>query len=125
MFSYSLMFLAFISFAAASYTVATPMDAGQSVVVAGQNPVLHTDVSVAQGGISDKDVGEVAVIVADNPCYLSSACTRADVPIVGKQTPNDWVVTSNSSSAIQPFVALLLIICVIVFFLSRKSVSTK
>lgn len=127
MFNHSLIFLALISFSIVSHAAAIPMDADQAPVDATQNAVLHKDVAAIQGGDSDRDVAAKTSIVASDSCASGAICTSADVSIIDAKQPtlNDWFVVRDSSSALQPVAVLLLIIGLIVFFLSRKSASTK
>jgi len=98
-----------------------PYDADLAVIDATQNAVLHKEVVSVQGGDSDKDVTESIACPAD------TLCDSADASVVDANPPtvNDWFVMQDNASALQPLVVLLMIIGLIVFFLSRKSTSTK
>lgn len=127
MFNHSLTFVALMSFSIVSYAAAIPMDADQASVDATQNAVLHKDVAATQGGRSDKDVAEGLAVVTINSCSADMVCADANLSIVDNKPPtiNDWFVVRDSTSALQPVAVLLLIIGLIIFFLSRKSASTK
>lgn len=127
MFNHSLIFLALISFSIVSHAAAIPMDADQAPVDATQNAVLHKDVAAIQGGDSDKDVADALASTATDSCPADTICAVTDTAIVNAkpQKVSDWFVVQDSASALQPLVVLLLIIGLIVFFLSRKSASTK
>lgn len=127
MFNNSLIFLALISFSIVSHAAAIPMDADQATSDATQNAVLHKDVAAIQGGRSDKDVAEVLAVTAVNSCSANVVCADANLSIVDNNPPtvSDWFAVRDSTSALQPVAVLLLIIGLIVFFLSRKSASTK
>lgn len=124
MFNHLLIFIALISFSVVSFAAATPMDAGQATVDATQNAVLHKDVAVIQGGRSDKDVAEVLSVMDTEVCSTDAQCTKAAVELK-TATLNEWFIDQDNDSALQPVVVLILIIGLIVFFLSRKSSSTK
>lgn len=125
MFNHSLTFLALISFSIVSHAAAIPMDADQATNDATQNAVLHQDVAAMQGGRSDKDVAEARVVTASCPAEAICVVANAAHGEVKPQSVSDWFVVQDSSSALQPVAVLLLIIGLIVFFLSRKSSSTK
>lgn len=125
MFNHLLTFLALISFSIVSYAAAIPMDADQAVRDATQNAVLHQDVAAIQGGRFDKDVAETYVSPATCPADAICVITKVAHGEVKSQSVSDWFVVQESTSALQPVAVLLLIIGLIVFFLSRKSSSTK
>ncbi|MDO8341826.1 MAG: hypothetical protein Q7T48_01380 [Cellvibrio sp.] len=115
MFNHSLIFLALISFSIVSHAAAIPMDADQAVDDATLNAVLHKEVAAIQGGDYDKDVAEV---LAD--MELGSVPAKSDVPAV-----SDWFAARDDEGGLQSLAVLMLIIGLAVFFLSRKSSSTK
>lgn len=115
MFNHSLTFFALISFSVVSFAAAIPMDADQAVLDAPQNAVSHKDVAAVQGGDSDRDVAEVT---ADHA--IDSAPAKPGVPAV-----SNWFAAQDDEGSLQPLVVMLLIVGLIVFFLSRKSSSTK
>jgi len=127
MFNHSLIFLALMSFSLVSFAAAIPMDADQAVLDATQNAVSHKDVAAVQGGDSDRDVADILANDANDACLADALCTSADISVVDTNRPavNDWFRVQDSASALQPVAVLLLIIGLIVFFLSRKSTSTK
>ncbi len=127
MFNHSLTFLALLSFSIVSNAAAIPMDTDQAVIDATQNAVLHKEVALVQGGDSDKDVAEALAVVAMGSCRANAICNNVDNSAVEANSPtvSDWFVVQDSASALQPVAVLLLIIGLIVFFLSRKSTSTK
>lgn len=112
MFNHSLIFLALISSSIVSNAAAIPMDADQAVMDATQNAVLYREVAIIQGGDSDKDVTEAP---ADE-----TSPAKSNPPAV-----SDWFTTQDDADRLPPVAVLLLIIGLIVFFLSRKSSSTK
>lgn len=115
MFNHSLIFLALISFSIVSHAAAIPMDADLAALDATQNAVLHKEVAVIQGGDSDKDVAEAP---ADRA--IDTAPAKPDVPAV-----SNWFAARDDDGDLQPLALLMLIIGLGVFFLSRKSSSTK
>lgn len=115
MLNHSLMFLALISFSMVSNAAAIPMDADQAAIDANQNAVLHKEVLVIQGGGADKDVAEVP---ADRA--IDAVPAKPDVPAV-----SNWFAAQDDEGGLPPLALLLLIIGLAVFFLSRKSSSTK
>lgn len=123
MFNHSLIFLALLSFSIAAQAAAIPMDAGQAVSGAIQHADTHQDVMQAQGGNPDKDVANIHAIT----CPPDTQCEGENTSVNGTKPPvgSGWLLSSDSSSALQPLAVLLLIIGLIVFFLSRKSTSTK
>jgi len=127
MLNHSLIFFALISFSIVSHAAAIPMDADQAVADATQNAVLHKEVMVVQGGDSDRDVAAALSVTATDSCVSDAICEQADVAIVDAKPPavSDWFAVRESTSALQPVAVLLLVIGLIVFFLSRKSASTK
>lgn len=127
MFSHSLTFIALLSFSIVSHSAAIPMDADQAVMDANHNALLHKDVAEVQGGDYDKDVAEAPVFEATDSCSAVAECLNGNASVIAtnSQKPGDWFVVQESSSALQPLAVLLLIIGLIVFFLSRKSTSTK
>lgn len=127
MFNHPLTFLALMSFSIVSYAAAIPMDADQTVIGATQNAVLHKDVAVIQGGGADRDVADTHANQVIDSCPAGVLCAVTNVPVADANSPavNDWFVVQDSASALQPVAVLLLIIGFIVFFLSRKSASTK
>lgn len=127
MINHSLTFLALLSFSIVSNAAAIPMDTDQAVIDATQNAVLHKEVALVQGGDSDKDVAEALTVEAMDSCRANAICNNTDTSVVKTNPPtvSDWFVVQDSASALQPVAVLLLIIGLIVFFLSRKSTSTK
>lgn len=127
MLNHSLTFLALLPFSIVSNAAAIPMDADQVVMDATQNAVLHKEVAVVQGGDSDRDVAETVTGAAKNSCPADAICSDTDTSIMEANPPavSDWFVVQDSSSRLQPLAVLLLIIGLIMFFLSRKSISTK
>lgn len=127
MFNHSLIFLALMSFSIVSFAAAIPMDADQAVLGATQNAVSHKDVAAIQGGDSDRDVAATLANEAMDSCPADTMCTATDISVSDANPPvvSDWFVVQDSASALQPVAVLLLIIGLIVFFLSRKSTSTK
>lgn len=132
MFCHSLIFIALTSFSLVTFAAAIPMDVDQAVVVATPNTVLHQEVLLVQGGISDKDVADVSAVVSaactdaadcNNP--LIPAVTVHDVRLNPHQAAGVRLLEQDGTSAVQPLVVLLMIIGLIMYFLSRKSVSTK
>jgi len=122
----SLISLALISFSIASTAAAIPMDADQAMLDAAQSAILHKEVALVQGGDFDKDVAAGAF------CQDGTACTTVDMQnvVVGdarvytNQSVGDWFV-QGSPGALPPLVVWLMIIAGLIFFLSRKSSSTK
>jgi hypothetical protein len=127
MFNHSFIFLALISFSIVSNAAAIPMDADQAVIGTTPNAVLHKEVAAAQGGNSDKDVTESLVNEAVDSCSADALCTNTDTSLAKHNPPavSDWFAVQDDDSVLQPVAALLLMIGLIVFFLSRKSTSTK
>ncbi len=125
MFDHSLTFLALLSFSIVSNAAAIPMDADQAVIDATHNAVLHKEVAVVQGGDYDKDVAETLTFETVDSCSADGVCTETSVVDASAPAVSDWFVVQDSSSALQPLAVLLLIIGLIMFFLSRKSISTK
>lgn len=127
MFNHLLIFLALISFSIVSNAAAIPMDADLAAVDATQNAVLHKEVVIVQGGGTDKDVAEALANEAEDFCSADAICTGKEISVVHSNSPavNDWFAVEDGASALQPVAVLLLIIGLIVFFLSRKSASTK
>jgi hypothetical protein len=123
MFNHSLIFLALLSFSIAAQAAAIPMDAGQAVSGAIQHADTHQDVMQAQGGKPDKDVANDHAFACPPDTQCDSATTSVDA--TKPPVASGWLLVSESSSALQPIAVLLLIIGLIVFFLSRKSASTK
>jgi hypothetical protein len=129
---HSLYYLALISFSMVSNAAAIPMDADQAVSDAIQNAVLHKDVVVVQGGGSDKDVADALPVTIVNQCQGDVACSTdekqnvviGDKRIYADQSLGDWFVQGKPGS-LQPLMAWLIILSSLVFFLSRKSASTK
>lgn len=115
MLNHSLIFLALISFSMVSNAAAIPMDADQAAIDANQNAVLHMEVEVIQGGGADKDVAEVTVDHA-----VDSESAKPNVRAV-----SNWFAAQDDDGSLQPLVVMLLIVGLIVYFLSRKSSSTK
>ena len=99
------------------------MDAGQAVSGAIQHADTHQDVMQAQGGNTDKDVANDHAFA----CPTGTQCDSTDALVDATKPPvvSGWLLVGDSSSALQPLAVLLLIIGLIVFFLSRKSTSTK
>lgn len=127
MFNHSFIFLALISFSIVSNATAIPMDADQAVIGTTPNAVLHKEVAATQGGNSDKDVTESLASKAVDSCSAGAICTNTDTSLAKHNPPavSDWFAVQDDDSVLQPVAALLLIIGLIVFFLSRKSTSTK
>ena len=130
MLNHLLISLALFSFSIVSNAAAIPMDVNQATLAAIPNAVLHPEGDQVQGGGSDKDVAETLTDVVTDSCQGNVACAdaviAADVPRIDKnQSLNTLFAMQDRSSALQPFVVLLLILTVIVIFLSRKSESTK
>lgn len=98
-----------------SNAAAIPMDAEQAAIDATQNAVLHKEVLVIQGGGADKHVAEVTVDHA-----VDSESAKPNVPAV-----SNWFAAQDDDGSLQPLVVMLLIVGLIVYFLSRKSSSTK
>lgn len=122
MLNHSLIFLALLSFSIAAQAAAIPMDAGQAPSGAIQHADTHQDVTLAQGGNPDKDVANAQLMT----CPANTQCNDKDEALTAKSPAiQGWFVVEDSSSALQPLGVLLLIIGLIVFFLSRKSASTK
>ena len=123
MLNHSLIFLALLSFSIAAQAAAIPMDAGQAVSGAIQHADTHQDVMHAQGGNTDKDVANINAIA----CLPDTQCEGENTSVNVTKPPvvSGWLLVGDSSSALQPLAVLLLIIGLIVFFLSRKSTSTK
>lgn len=115
MLNHSLMFLALISFSIVSSAAAIPMDADLAAVDATPNAVLHKDGVIMQGGNTDKDVAEVP---ADRA--IDAVPAKPDVPAV-----SNWFAAQDDEGGLPPLALLMLIIGLAVFFLSRKSSSTK
>lgn len=126
MFNHLLIALALTSLSIVSNAAAALMDADQATVNAIPNAVLHKEVAVIQGGDSDKDVAVVLVDAAANTCHADAMCnsTAATPAAAGVPAP-DWLAAQDGSSAVQPLLVALMIIVLIVFVLSRKSISTK
>jgi|GEM_PF-2916320 len=128
-----LIFLALLPFSIVSNAAAIPMDADQAVAVTTPNTVLHQDVMFVQGRISDKDVADITTHATSNACPDAVACGNTDTHAVAvndarmnpHQAAGIRLLEQNGTSAVQPLVVLLMIIGLIVYFLSRKSVSTK
>ena len=128
MIKYPLIFIALISFSIVSSAAAIPTDAGQAISVTIPNAVLHKEVAVIQGGDSDKDVAAVLTVAAIDVCSSEAACNGYKASTVGNtntQSMDGWFVAQESTSVLQPVMVLVLIIGFIVFFLMRKSTSTK
>jgi hypothetical protein len=129
---HSLISLALISFSIVSNAAAIPMDANQAAPVAIQNAVLHKDVALVQGGYVDKDVAGVPSVAVTNKCPGDLVCNKddsqyvviGDTHIYMHQSFNDWFV-QGSSGALQSLMVWLILLSSVVFFLSRKSASTK
>lgn len=122
MFNHSFIFLALLSFSIAAKAAAIPMDAGQAASGAIQHADTHQDVMQAQGGNPDKDVANARQMT----CPANTQCNDKNEALAAKSPAiHGWFVVEDSSSALQPLGVLLLIIGLIVFFLSRKSASTK
>jgi hypothetical protein len=129
---HSLYSLALISFSMVSNAAAIPMDADQAVSDAIQNAILHKDVVMVQGGGSDKDVADALTVTTMNKCQADVACNTAEVPnvaigdrrIYANQSVGDWFVQGSPATS-QPLMVWLIILTVVIFFLSRKSASTK
>ncbi|MDR7090617.1 hypothetical protein [Cellvibrio fibrivorans] len=115
MLNHSLMFLALISFSIVSSAAAIPMDADLAAVDATPNAVLHKDYVILQGGDVDKDVAEALADVD-----VDAAPAKSDLPAV-----SDWFAVRDDEGGLQSLALLMLLIGLGVFFLSRKSSSTK
>ncbi len=115
MLNHLLIFFALISFSIVSYAAAIPMDADQVATDAIQNAVLHQEVAVIQGGRADKDVAAAPADIDQG-----AAPTKTNVPAV-----SDWFAAQGDEGGLHPQVVLMLIMGLVVFFLSRKSSSTK
>lgn len=126
-----LISLALLSFSIVSIAAAIPMDVDQTVVAATPNTVLHQDVMLVQGGGRDKEVADVRNTSVVNACFDAIRCTSAVVPAVmidarlNLQRSGIGSVENGDASILQPLLVSLMIIVFIVFFLSRKSISTK
>lgn len=128
----SLISLALISFSVVSNAAAIPIDADQAMLDATQSAVLYRDVALVQGGGFDKDVAAALAITTMDKCQGDVACNNNEMPsvvigdmrIYANQSVSDWFVQGNPS-ALQPLVVSLILLSVVVFFLSRKSASTK
>lgn len=115
MFNHLLFAIALMAFSAVSAAAAAPMDV--SLALEDTAPaVLHKDVVAYQGGTDDKDVGVTATLAA------ATFASPAEAP---SSEVNKWFVAQGHSSAWQPFVVLLAIIGLIVFFVARQSESAK
>jgi hypothetical protein len=127
MLTHLLFVLALASLSIVSNAAATLMDADQADSGAIPNAVLHKDVALNQGGGSDKDVVDVSVAVAADSCLSDHACSDYNQPAVSDnpQVVESWFAAQDGSSALQPLLVALMIIVLIVFVLSRKSISTK
>ncbi len=127
MFNHLLIALALTSLSIVSNAAAALMDADQATVNAIPNAVLHKEVAVIQGGDSDKDVAVALVDAAANTCHADAMCnsTAATHAVAGVPAAADWLAAQDGSSAVQPLLVALMIIVLIVFVLSRKSISTK
>lgn len=123
MINHLLIFLALFSFSVVVHAAAIPMDSNQSALGATQNAVLHKEID--QTGIADKDVADSAAIKAVDVCQGNVACVGRVMTTSVPQSPCGWFTDRDSSSALQPLFALMLIITVLVVFLARKSISTK
>lgn len=121
MLNHSLIFFALLSFSVVAQAAAIPMDEGQAVSGAIQHADAHQDVTLVQGGNTDKDVADDHAIV----CPADTQCDGAAAHIAKPPAANGWMLAGDSTSALQPVAVLLLVIGLIVFFLSRKSASTK
>lgn len=114
MFNHLLFAIALMAFSAVSAAAAAPKDVSLALEDAAP-AVLHKDVVAYQGGADDKDVGVTATLAA-------TIVSPAEVP---SSEVNKWFVAQGHSSAWQPFVVLLAIVGLIVFFVARQSESAK
>ena len=128
MLNHLLISFALLSFSVVSDAAAVPMDVNQTALVAAPNAVLPSEGGMSQGGGSDRDVAEALMAVTTVGCQSDVTCTdiaaALDAPQAGTNHPIQFAAP-DESSALQPFIVLLVILAVIVIFLSRKSESTK
>ncbi|HSC66784.1 MAG TPA: hypothetical protein VLC79_03785 [Cellvibrio sp.] len=130
MLNHSLIAFALFSFSVVSDAAAVPMDVNQAALVATPNAVLPREGGLGQGGDSDKDVAEALVAVTMVGCRNNTACTDIAAALKAPQVNANPALSfqfaaSDESSALQPFIVLLIILAIIVLFLSRESESTK
>lgn len=117
MFTLSLTSAALFSSSTVS-AIAIPMDSSQATLSLAQ----HT---VAQDVALDNKVAENHLVVAADSCKGNAECISAGTVTTETQAINSWFAEQDGYSAMQPVIALILIIAVLVVFLSRKSTSTK
>lgn len=113
---YHLLFaIALMAFSVVSTVAATPRDAGEKRVDA-TSSVSYKEVARYQGGNEDKDVA-----IADAGLALGRA------PATGKESlqVNQWSVARTDSSPWQSVLVLFIITGFIIFFIARKTGSTK
>lgn len=128
----SLISFVLISFSIVSAAAAIPLDADQAVPDTFQNAVLHKEVVWVQGGGSDKDVVDTFAVTTMDKCQGDLACNKnplqsgviGDTRIYMHQSINDWFVPGSSGS-LPTLMVWWILLAAVVFFLSRKSASTK
>ena len=127
MFIHLLVPLVLTSFSIAASAAAIPVDVDQMVPVTTQNAVLHKDVALYQEGGVDRVVSDSRTKAALDACQSNVTCIGYGRPAVINKTQaaDGRLAAQGRSSILQPVAVLLLIIGVIVFFLARKSASTK
>lgn len=117
MFTLTLSSVALLSSSTVSAS-AIPMDSNLAALSLAQNAVEQEIVS------DNKAVKNNLNAVVDS-CKGNVECIRAGTITAEPQVINGWFAEQDGYSALQPVIALALIIAVLVVFLARKSISTK
>lgn len=99
-------------------TVAIPIDSNQAMLSLAQN-------TAAQEAAPDNKAAENHLVVATESCKGNAKCVSVGAVATETQAINSWFAEQDGYSTLQPIIALVLIIAVLVVFLSRKSTSTK
>ena len=117
MFTQSYTSVALFSYSTVS-AVAIPMDSSQATLSIAQQTVV-------QGVAPVNNLAENNLVAAADSCKGNAECTNAAMVAPESQAINSWFAEQDGYSTLQPVIALVLIVVVLVVFLSRKSTSTK
>jgi len=117
MFTHSYTSVALFSSSTVS-AVAIPVDSSQATLSLAQQ-------TVAQEVAQVNNLAENNLVAAADSCKRNTECINAATVAPESQAINSWFAEQDGYSTLQPVIALVLIMAVLVVFLSRKSTSTK
>lgn len=117
MFTLTISSVALLSSSTVS-AVAIPMDSNLAALSLAQN-------DVEQEIASDNQAAKNNLSAVVDSCKGNVKCIRAGAVAAESPAINGWFAEQDGYSALQPVIALALIIAVLVVFLARKSISTK